>query len=428
MPIRSLDSSPESWDSTIKANFQIITPMFLGGADQRASTIRSTAIKGALRFWWRAIYWAEFYTGSKNDTNSALLAMAEAEAQLFGSVAGDHACQSSFRLSVCDAKIESKDLNLCSSKKPRHPDKYNVDPGSPVHYLLGQGLEGRNVLVRGSFQLELTFTNPNHQEKYSAALLNALIALSIFGGLGARARHGWGSVSLTALTAGGAVVDYPKSLPELKQWIKSLPRFSDVPTPPFSAFSCETKIDVVAKGSSAEDLLNVVGGEQQMYRSHGRSGKVGGKAAEKNFQDDYDLVKGFLNTGKIDRLPRRAVFGLSHNYFYGSLYEENKNIKESNKNAALLAFKAEIAPKYEDRQRRASPLFLHIHKFSGSQYLAIHTLLVADYLPAGEQILASYPLPNDSRRQRKKTFSFQSVDWDIIFTYLERFKYKESLL
>lgn len=417
MPIRSLDSSPESWDSTIKANFQIITPMFLGGADQKASAIRSTAIKGALRFWWRAIYWAEFYNGSKNDANSALLAMAEAEAQLFGSVAGDHACQSSFRLSVCDAKIESKDLNLCSSKKPRHPDKYNVDPRSPVHYLLGQGLEGRNVLVRGSFQLELTFTNPNHQEKYSAALLNALIALSIFGGLGARARHGWGSVSLTALTAGGAVVDYPKSLPELKQWIKSLPRFSDVPTPPFSAFSCKAKIDVVAKGSSAEDLLKVVGGEQQMYRSHGRSGKVGKKSAEQNFKDDYNLVLNFLNTCDIDSLPLRAVFGLPHNYFYGSRYSKN-----------ILPTKAEIAPRHEDRQRRASPLFLHIHKFSGNQYLAIHTLLVADYLPAGEQILASYPPLSNAGTQHRKTFSFQSVDWDIISIYLKRFKYKESLL
>ncbi|WP_028885422.1 type III-B CRISPR module RAMP protein Cmr1 [Teredinibacter turnerae] len=400
MPIRSLDSSPESWGSTIKANFQIITPMFLGGADQKASTIRSTAIKGALRFWWRAIYWAEFYTGSKNDTNSALLAMAEAEAQLFGAVAGDHACQSSFRLSVCEV-----------STKPQH---YNVDDGSPTRYLLGQGLKGRNALVRGSFQLELIFTRSECHEKYSEALLNALIALSVFGGLGARARHGWGSVSLTALTAGGAVVDYPKSLPELKQWIKALPRFSDVPTPPFSAFSRDTKIDVVAKGSSAEDLLRVVGGEQQMYRSNIKSGKVQGSDAGKKYLCDYELVKRFLECGKIDRLPRRAVFGLPHNYIYRSKKK--------------LPNKAYIAPFSKDRQRRASPLFLHIHQFSGNQYLAIHTLLVADYLPTGEQISASYPLPNNSRRQHRKTFSFQSVDWEIISTYLKRFKYKESLL
>jgi len=419
MPIRSLDSSPESWGSTIKANFQIITPMFLGGVDQKASTIRSTAIKGALRFWWRAIYWAEFYTSSKNNAKSALLAMAEAEAQLFGAVAGGHACQSSFRLSVYEAKTKKQSLNLVSKKKPDKPDQYNVKEGSAKYYLLGQGLKGRNALVSGNFQLELIFTKPNYHEKYSEALLNALIALSVFGGLGARARHGWGSVSLTALTAGGEVVDYPKSLPELKQWIKKLPRFSEVPTPPFSAFSRDTKIDVVAKGSSAEDLLIVVGGEQQMYRSNIKSGKAQGSDAGKKYLCDYELVKRFLECGKIDRLPRRAVFGLPHNYIYRSKKK--------------LPNKAYIAPFSKDRQRRASPLFLHIHQFPKKQFVAIHTLLVADYLPQKEVICASYRLPEDSSGKRKvKThrarIPFRGVNWEDILKYFDVFENKESLL
>ncbi|MFZ1105749.1 MAG: type III-B CRISPR module RAMP protein Cmr1 [Hyphomicrobiaceae bacterium] len=39
----------------IEAEFEIVTPMFLGGADPKGSAeLRAASIKGALRFWWRA--------------------------------------------------------------------------------------------------------------------------------------------------------------------------------------------------------------------------------------------------------------------------------------------------------------------------------------------------------------------------------------
>lgn len=53
MPRISLTGVPK--DNTITATFEIVTPMFLGDADQKATSIRPTAIKGALRFWWRAL-------------------------------------------------------------------------------------------------------------------------------------------------------------------------------------------------------------------------------------------------------------------------------------------------------------------------------------------------------------------------------------
>jgi len=40
----------------IKATYKIVTPMFLGGADHEEE-IRVPSIKGALRFWWRALAW-----------------------------------------------------------------------------------------------------------------------------------------------------------------------------------------------------------------------------------------------------------------------------------------------------------------------------------------------------------------------------------
>jgi hypothetical protein len=43
---------------SIEASFRIVTPMFIGGADQTpADGIRPPSVKGALRFWWRALNW-----------------------------------------------------------------------------------------------------------------------------------------------------------------------------------------------------------------------------------------------------------------------------------------------------------------------------------------------------------------------------------
>ena len=42
---------------TITATIEVVTPMFLGGADQSPDGIRPSSVKGALRFWWRAWAW-----------------------------------------------------------------------------------------------------------------------------------------------------------------------------------------------------------------------------------------------------------------------------------------------------------------------------------------------------------------------------------
>jgi CRISPR-associated protein Cmr1 len=39
----------------IHFNCEIITPMFLAGADTGQPELRPPSIKGAMRFWWRAV-------------------------------------------------------------------------------------------------------------------------------------------------------------------------------------------------------------------------------------------------------------------------------------------------------------------------------------------------------------------------------------
>jgi CRISPR-associated protein Cmr1 len=43
---------------TIEAVYRIVTPMFIGGADQKPNDgVRAPSFKGMLRFWWRALNW-----------------------------------------------------------------------------------------------------------------------------------------------------------------------------------------------------------------------------------------------------------------------------------------------------------------------------------------------------------------------------------
>ncbi|HPU57120.1 MAG TPA: type III-B CRISPR module RAMP protein Cmr1, partial [Verrucomicrobiota bacterium] len=43
---------------TLTATYRIVTPMFLGGANPESQAeLRISSIKGALRFWWRALMW-----------------------------------------------------------------------------------------------------------------------------------------------------------------------------------------------------------------------------------------------------------------------------------------------------------------------------------------------------------------------------------
>jgi len=63
----------------IKQTYKIITPMFIGDADQNLTSLRSPSIKGALRFWWRTLNWGKFF---KADIAQALRDLHEQEGKL----------------------------------------------------------------------------------------------------------------------------------------------------------------------------------------------------------------------------------------------------------------------------------------------------------------------------------------------------------
>lgn len=398
MPRHLLTSDPNSWKETITAEFKIVTPMFLGNANQDARLIRPTSIKGALRFWWRAMQWGRILNTNNNEKD-ALVALAKQEANLFGA-ADEKIGTGKFSLSVHHEELSAKTLSFSDRT---NIENLEVQKFSPLHYLLGQGLnETRSAITSGSFKLQLMLSHRcTTQDKKE--ILQSLICLGFLGALGSRSRHGWGSVALTQLDVGNEEYPLPTDTSQLREWIKENISTTEG-LPPLTAFSPQSRIDISEKGGQdCSQLLTRVGHQLQMYRSFGNRGKVGNQKAERNFNDDHDLIFNFLTEGNINSLPRRTVFGLPHNYHFTSLKGSLNQAK--------------IQPEVKERQRRSSPLILHIHQFPSGQCAAIHSFLPAQFLPEGDHICVNGTALNKFQPQ-----------WEVITDFLDRFKQKETLL
>lgn len=400
----------------LEAKFQIVTPMFLGGSDQRADHIRPASIKGALRFWWRALNWARCLQAHDGDEVQALRHLHAEEARLFGIAAsvkdGKQAGgQGVFLLQVAVAKTSAVE-------KPFDP------PTHGQSYLLGQGLSkydkakkltecARNAIKeRGTFTLKLVFRRSASTDDESQ-VRSAVKALELLGALGSRARHGMGSI---ASIAPMSRAEYVKAIQELLQ-----PTLCAPAEPPFTAFSGLSRVDISAHDKDALRLLDSVGREQQLYRSYGRSGSSGSKRqvsigaqslrktqnVEPQFTPDHHLIFDAINGTTPPQAPERVVFGLPHNYLFSS------TIGKANVN---------YAPDENNPRRRSSPLLLHIHPMSDGGFVAVHTLLRAKFLPSEGEIRIT--VWRDKNKKEKFT-TYPHVEsapqWHVLTDYLNRF-------
>ena len=371
----------------LTATYRIVTPMFLGGADQRCDgSLRAPSVKGALRFWWRALNWPRFRSAADDDTR-ALRDLHAEESRLFGLAAKEENGQQTggqgcFLLTVRPTERD----RLCSVSKGKvHP---SFNDAVAARYL-GYGLmvafqtqaHAAGELIRDClaedqrFEVRLRF-----RDRIEPTVVDAVKALGLLGGLGSRARHGMGSIALEELQLGSTgMFSAPLNAMEYRLQVRGLLGFDETTPgpcravavePPFTAFWREARIDLLAAAADPYEALDVFAISLMRYRSWGQSARgnrlPGGSLSEKRFQDDHDWyrVTGW-RSGNLDFHPKRAVFGLPHNY--------GRQPKDH------------VTPAHFDR--RASALLLHIHPVD-NKFLAVTTLLPARFLPPGEQIRA----------------------------------------
>ncbi len=368
----------------IEARFRAVTPCFAGSGEDGAE-LRLPSIKGVLRFWWRAHAYVAFV--GKYNVNRAVQRMRQCENELFGS---SETGQSRLAMRL-DVKTGPRVLE--KGEVLKGDGALTIGPGARyLGYGVLEAFASKNKGTQAGELIRPCLAAPFEfvlrlGAKDAAPLRSvepALRLLGLAGGLGARARKGYGSLNLISLKGAGVedwqppgtIDDYRHQLTSLLDTAAACGR-----EPEFSAFSSHAQVELLFESRAPMEVLDDYGKAMVRYRSWGRNGKIfEGEPSCRRFPEDHDWMKGKATDSNFH--PRRAVFGLPHNY------GKRTNVKP------------------EDHDRRASPLLFHVHRF-GEGYAGIALLLRSRFLPHGEKILA-----------RDKAVS-ANPDWTVLTDFLD---------
>jgi CRISPR-associated protein Cmr1 len=169
----------------LELHLQLVTPLFLGGANSRGGPeLRAPPIRGELRYWLRAML------GARGVLD--LGALRSAEARVFG----DTNVGSPVSVRVSD--LSEQGMPIDSRRMLPHrrlPDSPSRRPGPPP-----KNPSPRPAFVEGAgFDLTLA-TRPGHSS-FPDGALQALVLWLYLGGLGKRARRGFGSLRVASVIA-----------------------------------------------------------------------------------------------------------------------------------------------------------------------------------------------------------------------------------
>lgn len=339
----------------LTAIYRVTTPLFSSGFEGSQAEIRASSIGGALRFWFRALAW---------HAHQNVATVRNAEDELFGSTR------------TGQAKVL---LSLRPLGKPQE-----LPVGEPLDwgraYLAGQGLGRplggkwytRRPALREGTRFEVHLLLRSVTAVQIEQVCECLLALGLFGGLGARSRRGFGSLSLESLENPLGAWKAPLDLKSLDQQISMLlqpRRTKGAGEPPYTAFWEKTRVLLLPAPPNSIALQERLGRAFLHFRGWGRKGIiVGGQKALGIFGADHDelekVAQDSIPAGVTQiPAPLRAVFGLPHNYFFsGAKQKVNVNA--------------------ETNQRRASPLWFHVHQAdSKSAQIAVVTFFPGVFLP-----------------------------------------------
>ncbi len=301
----------------LHATYQINTPMFLGNQEGICDdNIRPTSFKGMLRFWWRALNWSKCWVDAVQNEKEALKRLHQREGKLFG-LDADQRGQGLFLLSLTN--------HYPGNEKKYHTIDYQTISGQHGSFLAYgmQGNPNRAQPSRNAIKPEQTFSvtllaKPKATQTDIESIEDALTLMGLMGSLGAKARNGFGSLTLTKLNNEAFEIESLDDFTtQLQNLLKKYPIQQVQTLPPYTAFSSHTRL--VKKKNSLKELNN-------HYKQF----------AEEN---DSNRAKKFLGQ------PRKNPQGQN---IYGSMQE-----------------------------RRASPLLMHILKTADKQ---THALIL--FLPA----------------------------------------------
>lgn len=172
--------------NSITFTCEVVTPMFLAGADGKTPELRPPSIKGAMRFWWRAMH-GHLPIDDKKDGDGNIIqkGLRTQEAEIFGG-GGEAAKRSGFHLRVLTGVREM-------AKQGYQPLPHHTGGNNCI------ACNANNNRCKKSFEFQ-SITGDNFDVKISGADLemieNLFVLTCVFGGFGKRSRRGFGSVKI----------------------------------------------------------------------------------------------------------------------------------------------------------------------------------------------------------------------------------------
>ena len=302
----------------LRLDYEVLTPLFLGGADVTVAELRPPTFKGLLRFWYRAV--APDY--------------AEWEAKLFGGIAKETG-QSGVLLRI-DGKAPRKRLCWPDLKADRFSTGSRRRTQNGLTYLgfPFQMKKDRQAIPPGhTFSLRCLLPCPGgsgseYSERLRRAVAGACWLLAHCGGAGSRSRRGFGSLALRGwapeagdwpeldalpLLARAASVQeadaaLTQGLNTLRSWFsdQDTPKDRPLEHPHFGSASRRILLDDGVPKSDWDKGLAAMGLTLQKFRQRGAP----------DYQSVKDHVEG---TRSLKFAPSRTSFGLPLTFRYSSV-------------------------------------------------------------------------------------------------------------
>jgi len=319
----------------IEAEYEIVTPLMLGGANH-APEFRLASFVNVVRWWWRFLALGRYGGDAARATFW--------EAVLFGWSAPPFGRKRvSFRLSrpvqtgfkwdgpaIPNGLRDWSGINYLtaqafSARSGRTP--VDARAFSVAAHVQGFALGPFRELVSGALRANerrwaLAELNGEGEDRWQTAvvtLIDALALIGLIGGLGARSRRGFGSLALTRLEIRSDPISEMKSrsldrppatVEEYRQRIAGyLGRSPYAGLPPYTALSDRTRISVVARADDASTLMNDVGFALQYYRTWGERT---GATHRHRYVENGNQQQIAAGTGKTGYL-----FTQDHNWYLG---------------------------------------------------------------------------------------------------------------
>lgn len=257
---------------------KVLTPMFLNGADGQTPEIRAPSIKGAIRFWWRALngHLPLLDVLDKQEKGKVIVkGLKSLETEIFGG-SGDTVQRSNVIIQVIpNGKLQTSTHELVPHKPFMKGDAFN--PGS-------------------TFDVKLTLLKEIKGEKdilyFGLDHLKSIFMLSCYlGGLGKRVRRGMGSVDI--LNIDDKPENRPITLPLLLSLIENLSPFYQI------------------------------NGEKIVFNYSGRSpqyGYVTQIQLGKTYPDHYSVLKTISNATHITKEKYRFAYAPSMGHAFKGRY------------------------------------------------------------------------------------------------------------